>query len=115
MRLDQDRLYDILEAIEAINRYALKGKAEFDRNELVQVWCLKHLEIIGEAAAKLSEKIRIQNSNIPWRQIIGMRNVLIHGYFDVNWNQVWNVVANELDPLHREVKELLEKINEPWK
>ena len=40
MRLDQDRLYDILEAIEAINRYALKGKAEFDRNELVQVWCL---------------------------------------------------------------------------
>ncbi len=113
MRFDQDRLYDILETIEAINRYALKGKAEFDRNELVQVWCLKHLEIIGEAVAKLSEKIRTQNPNIPWCQIIGMRNVPIHGYFDVNWNQVWNVVANELDPLHREVKKLLGKINEP--
>lgn len=100
MRLDQDRLSDILEAIDAINRYASKGKEEFEQNELVQIWCLKHLEIIGEAAARLTEATRAQNPTIPWRQIVGMRNILIHGYFEVNWNQVWNVVANELEPLH---------------
>jgi len=58
MRLAQEWLHDILEAIEAINRYAAQGKAEFDRNELIQVWCIRHLEIIGEAAAKLSEATR---------------------------------------------------------
>ena len=59
----------------------------------MQIWCLKHLEIIGEAAARLTEATRAQNPTIPWRQIVGMRNILIHGYFDVNWNQVWNVVS----------------------
>jgi uncharacterized protein with HEPN domain len=108
MRLDQERLHDILEAIAAINRYAIQGKAEFDHNELIQVWCLRHLEIIGEAAVRLSEETRNKMPNIPWRQLIGMRNILIHGYFDVNWNQVWNVVANDLDILHNTITEFLE-------
>lgn len=108
MRLDQERLHDILEAITAINRYAIQGKTEFDHNELIQVWCLRHLEIIGEATVRLSEKTRNEMPNIPWRQLIGMRNILIHGYFDVNWNQVWNVVANDLDILHNTIMEFLE-------
>jgi len=107
VRLDEQRLHDILEAIEAINRYAILGKEEFERNELIQVWCIRHLEIIGESATKLSEEIRNKTLHLPWRQMIGMRNILIHGYFDVNTNQVWNVVANELEKLRVEILKLL--------
>jgi uncharacterized protein with HEPN domain len=109
MRLDQERLYDILEAIEAINRYTIQGKEEFDQNELIQVWCLRHLEIIGEAAVKLSEETRNKIPDVPWRQMIGMRNILIHGYFNVNWNQVWHVVANDLEPLREKIVSFLER------
>jgi uncharacterized protein with HEPN domain len=107
MRLDQQRLYDIIEAITAVHRYSVQGKETFDQNELIQVWCLRHLEIIGEAAAKLSEETRNQLPNIPWRQLIGMRNILIHGYFDVNWNQVWNVVVHDLKPLQDTIEKFL--------
>lgn len=110
MRLDQERLHDILEAIVAIRRYAHK-KEEFDQNELIQVWCLRHLEIIGEAAVKLSVETRDKMPTIPWRQLVGMRNILIHGYFDVNWNQVWNVVANDLDALYETITKFLELDN----
>jgi uncharacterized protein with HEPN domain len=55
---DKERLHDILEATHAVERYASAAKAEFDRNELVRVWCLRHLRIIGEAACKLSDETR---------------------------------------------------------
>ena len=98
----------MLEAIEAIQRYSAKGQVEFDSNELVQVWCLHHILLIGEAASKLSEAARSASSTVPWRELIGMRNILIHAYFDVNWKRVWSVVANDLAPLKAEVQRLLE-------
>jgi uncharacterized protein with HEPN domain len=67
MTLDKERLQDILEAIQAVERYASAGKAEFDRNELVRVWCLRHLKIIGEAASKLSDETRHQQPAISWK------------------------------------------------
>jgi uncharacterized protein with HEPN domain len=69
------------------------------------------LKIIGEAVVKLPEEIRNKAPDIPWRQIIGMRNILIHGYFDVNWDQVWHVVANDLEPLRGKIIKLLESDN----
>ena len=107
MRLDEDRLLDILEAIEAIERYTVDGKGEFDRNELVRVWCLRHIEIVGEAAARISPEAQAKAADIPWKQIVGMRNTLVHAYFDVDWNEVWNVVAKDLQPLRQAVKRLL--------
>ena len=56
MRLDRERLQDILEAIAAIGRYMPLSREEFDRNELVRVWYLRHIEIIGEAAANISDE-----------------------------------------------------------
>ena len=107
MRLDEDRLLDILEAIEAVERYTVDGKEEFDRNELVRVWCLRHIEIVGEAAARISPEAQAKAADIPWKQIIGMRNALVHAYFDVDWSEVWNVVAKDLQPLKQGVKRLL--------
>lgn len=107
MRADSDRIEDILEAIEAIERHTQGGKEAFDSDELIRVWCLKHLEIIGEAAARISEDLRSQHPSIPWKSIIGMRNILVHGYFDVDWSQVWNVVEKDLSPLKAQILRLM--------
>lgn len=99
MRADRDRLADMLEAIERIQRHAGAGREVFDTDELVQVWVVRHLQIIGEAASRLSEGLRERYPDVPWRSIIGMRHVLVHGYFEVDLNLVWLVVENELDKL----------------
>jgi uncharacterized protein with HEPN domain len=107
MRLDRERLLDIIEAIEAIERHLPETRQEFDANELVRVWCLRHIEIIGEAAANLSQEARDQAPNVPWKQIVGMRNTLIHAYFDVDWNEVWAAISRDIQPLKQGVRDLL--------
>ena len=69
MRRDLDRLQDVLEAVQAIKRYTAAGRERFDSDELVRVWCLRHVEIIGEAVARLSEDIRSRYPDPPWRDI----------------------------------------------
>lgn len=107
MRDDRERLRDVIDAIGAIRRHTRGGKAEFDREELIRVWCLRHIEVIGEAVARLSDETRALHPEAPWREIIGMRNLLIHGYFDVEWDQVWTVVERDLAPLEQIVRSLL--------
>ena len=111
MRLDKERLHDILDAIDAIERHTPSGSNNFEQSELVRVWCLRHLELIGEAASRLSEEVRGKAQSVPWRQMVGMRNALIHGYFDVNWKRVWTVIEQDLEPLKRTVQELLARID----
>lgn len=79
-----ERLHDILEAIERIERYTIKGRAEFEHNELIQTWVVHHLQIIGEAAAQLGREFHIAYPVIPWPQIVAMRNILVHNYFGVD-------------------------------
>jgi uncharacterized protein with HEPN domain len=110
--LDRERLLDILEAIAAIERRRPARRAEFDQDELIQVWCLRHLEIIGEAAANVSPETRALAPEIPWRQVTGMRNALIHAYFAVDWNAVWNVVERELEPLKANTTGLLDRLGD---
>ena len=73
MRSDVERLKDIAEAIAAIEKHAAKGRAAFEKDELIQTWMLHHLLILGEAAARLSDEFRESHAEIPWSQIIGMR------------------------------------------
>ena len=84
MRNDRARLEDIRRAIASIARYAKRGRAAFDRDELVQSWMIYHLTIIGEAAARLSSALREDHPEVPWLRVIGMRNVLVHGYFAID-------------------------------
>lgn len=107
MRSDEERLRDILQAIAAIEKYSKRGRGFFYKNELVQSWVLRHLEIIGEAASRISEKVREANPAIPWRGIIGMRNILAHGYFDIDADTVWKVVENDLIPLRKAIRRIL--------
>jgi uncharacterized protein with HEPN domain len=80
VRRDGQRLRDILESIERIERFATRGRAAFDSEELVQVWVVHYLQIIGEAARALSEPIRAKYHQVPWSVIVGMRHILVHDY-----------------------------------
>jgi uncharacterized protein with HEPN domain len=102
MRADTDRLLDILEAIAAIQEQA-RDRETFDRDKMLRVWCLHHIVIIGEAAARISETTRSLHPEVPWRAVIGMRNAVVHGYFQVDWQEVWNVVEHNLEPLRKSV------------
>ena len=95
MRRDRQRLEDILEAIERIEKYASGGRESFDRDELVQTWVVHHLQIIGEAVRGLSDEIRSAHPDIPWAQIAAMRNILVHDYFGIDLEEVWAAVADE--------------------
>jgi uncharacterized protein with HEPN domain len=69
MRREAERLQDILDAIAAIERYASQGRQAFDEQELIQVWVIHHLQIIGEAANSLSGDLMNRYSEVPWAQI----------------------------------------------
>ncbi len=92
MRDDRERLKDIEEAIERIDKYAAQGRSAFEQDDLIQVWIVHHLMIIGEAARALTPAFRTQNAEIPWTQIIGMRNILVHQYFGIDIDLVWAAV-----------------------
>jgi uncharacterized protein with HEPN domain len=110
MRSDRERLLDVIEAIERIEKYSQKSKTEFDNNELVQNWITHHLLIVGEATAQISEEIQDKYSEIPWSKIIGMRNILVHGYFEIDNEVVWSVVENDLPELKKNIQKILKKI-----
>ena len=82
----------MLDAIERIEKYVSKGRAAFEQDELIQTWVVYHLQIIGEAAAKVGREFHEQYPSILWPQVIAMRNVLVHDYFGVDLEEIWHMV-----------------------
>jgi uncharacterized protein with HEPN domain len=78
MRNDQERMRDIQESINKIEKYVAHGKEEFFANELIQSWMLLQLQIIGEAARSMNSQTHEQHPEISWRDIIDFRNLLVH-------------------------------------
>lgn len=109
MRDDRRRLTDILEAIDRIEKYAVKGEEEFRQNELVQIWILHHIQIIGEAASKLSSPLQESQPEVPWAQIIGIRNLVVHEYFGLDFEEVWNTVVKDLPPLRAQLSAIADR------
>ena len=108
MRDDRERLRDILEAIARIEKYTANGRDAFDGDELVQTWVLRHVQIIGEAARTLSPEFRTQHPEIQWSQMIGTRHILVHRYFGIDENLVWEIVETNLPELKRAVTTIVQ-------
>ena len=104
---DQDRLADIAEATEAIGRYLSRGTLDIEETYYA---CRARLMEIGEAVAHLSSALTSANPNIPWRQIAGMRNVLIHDYDNVSFAEVAGTIESDLPALHATVLHLIERV-----
>ncbi len=107
MRDDRERLLDILEAIERIQRYASRGRDAFLTDELLQTWVVHHVQIIGEAARQVSDTLKAAHPEIPWSAIVAMRHVLVHQYFDVDPQEVWLTVDRDLPDLKRKLDAIL--------
>ncbi len=105
--MDKDTLYKkhILEAIAEAETFVLRMSCEnFRRDKLRRAGVVRELEIIGEAANHLSAKFRNRYPDIPWHDIVGLRNRIIHEYFKINYKRVWNVVKKNLPKLKSALK-----------
>ena len=100
----------MLEAIGDIERYASRGRSAFDTDELLQTWVVRHLQIIGEAARALPSDVQGRAPDIAWSEIIGMRNILVHHYFDVDTDVVWRVIERDLPRLKTQIERLIESL-----
>ncbi len=102
-------LEDILDSIEKIEFYVQSfTEAEFEKSSEKQDAVIRRLEIIGEAVKNLSDTIRNTYPHVRWRQIAGMRDVLIHQYFGVTIGLVWRVITSDLPILKEVVKEIID-------
>lgn len=113
MKKDEAYLRHILDAISDIEKFVenVTQKAFFENKEK-QYAVLRGLEIIGEATKNLSEELRAKHREIPWRDIAGMRNKLIHEYFGVKLELVWRTVTDRLPKLKKKIHKILEEIKE---
>ena len=108
MRGDEVYLHHILDAIERIEGYTTQGRAAFLSDSMRQDAVIRQLEVIGEAVKQLSAATRKRAPQIPWREIAGMRDVLIHQYFTVDIEQVWEATQRDLALLRQGIGKILE-------
>ena len=108
MRRDDAWLLDMLLAARRAVRFAAPLTfSEFENDDLHQLAILKSVEIIGEAASRISEETKAGHPDIPWAEIIGLRNRLVHAYFAIQLDIVWQTVQEDLPPLIAQIEPLV--------
>ena len=105
---DTVRLQHMLDAGQKAHLFAAgHSRDDLDKDEMLTLSLVKCIEIIGEAASRVSDECQKENPGIPWDDIIGMRNRLIHAYFDINRDIVWSTITEDLPSLIAELKAVL--------
>lgn len=105
---DTVRIRHILEAAhEAIEFAKSRNRADLDTDRKLNLSLVRLLEIIGEAARGISEEFRDSHPDLPWNKMVGMRDRLIHGYFDVNLDIVWETVTQDLPSLIAQLEKIV--------
>jgi len=115
-RRDKERLEHILAAIDRIARY-MQGRTRKDlvEDDMLYYAVVKNIEIIGEAANMLTSDFVDQHPQTPWKMVRGMRNYIVHEYFQIDNDVVWNVVSGEIHSLREQIVKYLSETNwEEW-
>ena len=107
-----DYLEDILDAILKVDKF-IKGMdfIQFDTDDKTMFAVIRALEIIGEVTKHIPNKVREDYPDVPWREMAGIRDKLIHGYFGVNAKVVWKTATKDLPELEPKVRRILEKMD----
>ena len=107
---DKDRLQHILDAIDVLQKGAQRYSLEqIEKDSILYFGFVKQVEIIGEAVYMLTKEFRESHPDIEWDAIEGMRHVLVHGYYEISPDKVWNVVEKDLPILRPKIQDLLGK------
>ena len=113
MRDDRVYLFHLRDAARRVLDYTEPGRDAFLSDPMIQDAALRNLEVIGEAAKSLSPGFRDAHAEIPWKLMAGMRDRLIHEYFGVDLELVWQVVARELPEIASKIDSILESGSSP--
>ena len=113
-RDDLIRLRHMLDAAQRARRFIQgRERTDLEMDEMLSLAIVRLLEIVGEAAAHVSEPVQADLPAIPWRQITGARDRLIHGDFDVDLDIVWAILQNDLPPLIAQLEQVLPARRQP--
>lgn len=96
-------------AREALGFVGPRTREDFAKDRMLALAVLKSVEIIGEAASKVTEESRKEIPGLAWKEMVGIRNRLIHGYFDIDFDRVWNTVRDDLPELAQRLEAFLAK------
>ena len=106
--IDYVRVRHILDAArEAVSFSNGRCRADLDTDRKLNLSLVRLLEIIGEAARGLSQEFRQEHPDLPWKSMVGIRDRLIHGYFDINLDVVWETITEDLPPLIAQLKKIV--------
>lgn len=110
-RLDKQYLLDISDAIFSIHDFLRgKTKSEFEKSYLLQSAVIRQFEIIGEAASRLSNNLKERFTDVRWSDVIGMRHKMIHDYFEVSIDVVWDTIQNDLSDLKLQIDRIIKEL-----
>ena len=105
---DKARLQHIMDSITEIST-AIEGKTKeaFIGDHILRIAVVKWIEIIGEAANHITTETKETARNIEWKMIVGLRHIVVHEYFGINYDAIWNIAVNDIPVLGRKIKEVL--------
>lgn len=111
--MKDDRIYllHIRDAIQHIGEYTAAGKDSFLADRKTQDAVVRNLEIIGEATKRLSSTLKSAHADMAWKPIAGLRDKLIHDYFGINLQLIWDVVEQDLPALHLKIVQILDSLS----
>ena len=87
------------------------GEPDFMKNELLRDACHANLMVISEAIAHMTEETKQVHPDLKWREIIGLRNLIVHEYFRINWKTVWEVITIDVKELERKIQRILQSLS----
>lgn len=113
MRTDQDRLTDLVDACQRLRRIIDRGEQHFRSSDEAQLAIVHLVQIMGEAAARVSPELRARHPDVPWREVAAMRNQVVHRYFDIDLDLVWAIGTRDVPRLEQQVRRITDERPEP--
>lgn len=110
MRDDIARLHDVALAAEAIARHVAVGRDGFEADELIQGAVIYQLIVIGEAIAQLSVELTSSHPDVPWQEPVGLRNLLVHRYHEIDLEMLWATIETDVPNLANDVTQIVEEL-----